>query len=198
LPYIQTPNLPLRYEIEATTTASSDTSMTKICAAIISEGGTDQQAAISHAISTGNTLATATNSAYKPIISIRSKQTFSSKQNRGEVFPESYEVYAETKGVQYRVLLNATLLTASWQSAGTNALIDYDTASISVSGGEIIGGGYVGASANTRDSIPKDLIGKIALTRGIDNTTFDTITIAAIGIGGTSDVGARVTVKEIY
>lgn len=198
LPYVQTPNLPIRYEIENTTTASSNTSMTMICAAVISEGGSDTERAISHSVSTKDLLVSSAATTVTPIISVRAKQTVSGKQNRAEIIPEGFEVYAETRGVHYNVILNGTITTASWQSGGTNCLVDYDTASTVVSGGEIIASGFVGAGVQQRVSVPSDIISKLALTRSIDNTTGDTLTLASVGIGGSASVGGRITVREIY
>lgn len=196
--YIRTANLPIRYEMENISTVASATSMSMICTSVLSEGGQEEERAITHHVGTEGDLVSVSGTRV-PIISIRSKQTFSSITNRAAIIPIEFSIYAETRGVHYEILYNATTLTtATWTSGGDKALIEYDTSSTTVAGGEVLYGGFLGASNQIKQSVNEKAATKIFLTRGIDPSEFDTITIVALGIGGNASVGACITVKEVY
>ena len=73
IPYMRTPNLPCRYEIENTGVAASGTTFRQICTSVLREGG-EQILSEERSVDMGLTTFTAVN-AYTTLIGIRTKAT---------------------------------------------------------------------------------------------------------------------------
>ena len=150
--YMTTAILPIRYEIENTTAGSSAT-LQQICSSVISEGGYELKGR-GHYIG-GSLLATAktiSTTVFSPLISVRLKSTRLDAVSilSGAGLVASADTY------DIRLIKGGTLTGASWQSAGTDSAIEYDTTATAVSGGDVVRGGLFDLSNQSSATIKFD------------------------------------------
>lgn len=126
--YMQTATLPLRYEITNTDVTASSSTMTMICATVISEGGYDQVSAPQIARPTGNgvTLANNTGLTFTPLVSIRINSSYFG----AVVIPSIVNFVATAQGNYEVVLIRNPTLTGATFAAGaiSGGIVDVDTA----------------------------------------------------------------------
>lgn len=197
-PYMATANLPVRYEIVNTGTASGTATMGCICAKVDSEGGFEP-VGIQYSASNGVT-AKSTTTTLIPLLSIRPGPTFGGITNRGWIMPQSAEIFGVSSpnalNVYYQIILNATLTGASWTAVNTNAMGQYDiTASaVALGTGVVIEEGYTVTNANKGGigAAFSTVFSSRPLVNSFDGTTPDTLTIAARTITGTADLYANI------
>ena len=178
--YWQTPNLPVRWEIENTGTAVGAPNMQSICCSAMVSGGLEGSG-ITRSASRG-TSGTAIGSSVEPVMSIRLK----SSHNRATVVPESFSVLsAGNSDFYWQLVMNPTITggtAASWVSGGD--AVEYDiTADGVVSAGDVIASGY--SSNNT--SIANVEIGRFLSLASDYSGTSDVLVLAVNIIGGGSD-----------
>jgi hypothetical protein len=123
--YMTTATLPVRYEIVNTGTTESISSLTQICASVMSEGGYEQASQIYWARMTGTTGAPANvpvTNIFVPLVTIR----LNASKLGAVVLPAQYSVLPITSS-NYEVCMirNATLTGASYVT-GTFPDVDYD------------------------------------------------------------------------
>jgi hypothetical protein len=189
--YMQTATLPLRYEITNTGATASSSTLTMICATVISEGGYDQVTSPQIARPTGNgvTIANNTGLTFTPLISIRLNSSYF-----GAVIVPSIVNFVATAQGTYEVVLvrNGTLTGATFAAGAiSGGMVDTDTAatSFTATADGILQTDYV-VSTN-QGSVPIiapfgynfDLqLGVSASTTGNGFNASDVITLAARGI----------------
>jgi len=126
--YMQTATLPLRYEIINTDTTASASTLTMICATVISEGGYDQVSGPQIARPTGNgvTLANNTGLDFTPLVSIR----INSNYFGAVIIPSIVNFVATAQGNYEVVLIRNPTLTGATFAAGaiSSGMVDVDTA----------------------------------------------------------------------
>lgn len=170
--------LGFRYKI----TANASATMKAICCTVKSEGGTPlyEMPGLPRAVSNQETAVTASTTLV-PILSIRPKTTFNSKDNLILGVPKSWQVET-TQPVRVVLLHDCTLTGASWTDVDTtNSMMEYDVTASAVSGGHEVDEVYVsvaGAGVNSRGSTAGPL-GKTLLWNRQDSVT-GILTIAAI------------------
>jgi hypothetical protein len=125
VPYMRTPNLPMRWEIENLAALSVAPEMDAICCTIISEGGT-AMAGFGRAWGVVPGVSVSGAGTIKQIIAFRLKGS----HNRATVFPKQVSLLSTT-AANYRwiVSINPTFtggIAASWQSVPNSAL-EFDT-----------------------------------------------------------------------
>lgn len=194
--YMTTANLPIRYEIENTGVTASSTDMIQICSSVQSEGGFEDEKGITHSASNGITTIGVTTR--RPILTIRPSTTFNSITNRGIVLPLAIDLYAQTNSSYFEIVLNGTLTGASFTSVGTNSIVSFDVSATAISGGEIIDGGFIAASATARESLQNAIKSKLLLCNDYVGTTTDTLSIVCTSFTGTSNVSGSITFRELY
>ena len=139
-PYMTTANLPVRYEIDNTTGAST-ASILCLCATVISEGGATKDLGIEFAADGGAGKSIGTTETN--VMTIRPKATFNSITNRGLIIPLELTLYSKDKAGWIRVYTGATLAgSPSFTSAGTSSITEYDVAGTTVSGGILVHAQY--------------------------------------------------------
>jgi hypothetical protein len=160
--YMQSPNLPVRWEISSSETSGVAADMAAICATVISEGGRKEQGRIFSADRGNNPTSIAL--IEEPVISIR----LAPNHERMTVIPETFSILAASSAnFKWRLMLNPTISDAdvvNWTaSSGSNA-VQYDvTMSGSVSGGTTLMSGYIANASNAGDIlIPADKITPLA------------------------------------
>lgn len=137
--YMQTPNLPVRWEVENTGVPPVAPLLESICCSVQSEGGLSPLATLRSA-DRGITPKTGVSTTLVPIISIRLKSAF----NRNTVFPlESLATTTSSEDFRWALLLNPTGISGgTWVSVPDSA-VEYNISQTgTVSGGTQIGSGY--------------------------------------------------------
>jgi len=133
--YITTAILPLRYEITNTAETASSSSLKQICSTVISEGGYEQTS-IEHiaAMSTATTGSYITTT-YKPLVSIK----LASTALGAVVIPYNVN-FLPTTTDNYQVALfkNPTLSGASYSAVSSDANVEFDVSSTSISSGTLV------------------------------------------------------------
>ena len=178
--YMTTATLPLRYEIENTSTTASQSTMKQICSTVISFGGYElygSQQGINTPIGTSYTLTT--NQVYYPVISLRLKST----SLDAVVIMTALSLLADTTGEKYnwQVLASAATTGGSWLSAGANSAVEYNLTATSVtSGGRILASGFFSSTTNTGSSVNilKEALFKFQLERNtFTNTQYELVLV---------------------
>lgn len=199
VPYIQTANLPVRWEISSAATETG--SMKQICASVISEGGIEEDLGIPQGrdnLGSGASIATGSE---VPVIAIRPKASFNSKTNRGTIIPEAIDILADQDAC-YRIYYNASVTTgASWTSQGSNSITEYDVSAtaFSTTGAELIASGFVAANGvNTTTSESSDFTVRlpIVLDKAGSNPIELVVTMQALTSSGTGYASLRW--RELY
>ena len=146
--YMTTASLPIRYELENTTTTASSSTMKQICSSVQSEGGYEGFARRYNVTKNGSNPTTlTTQDTQYPMIALR----LNSNRLDSAVVPSNLSVVLEQTGsnkpdtVQYRILLNPTLTGNTW-STHFNGNVDYNVTATAVTGGTDIIGGYISSS----------------------------------------------------
>jgi hypothetical protein len=141
--YMTTAILPVRYEITNTAATGSASYLKQICSSVMSEGGFEQTS-IDHA-ARRTAIFTNIDTTFIPIISIRLVSTA-----LGSVVIPNRTQFLPTTNQNYEIALvkNTTLTTASWVTVPSDANVEYDVSSTSMSGGTICQTDYVTASGS--------------------------------------------------
>lgn len=180
--YMQTAILPIRYEIENTGATASSSTLTQICSSVISEGGYDQKSVLRWVRMTS---ATTVSTDFEPLVSIRLKSTTLG----AVIIPSIFNAIPIGSTLDYEVALikNATLTTPSWTSFSPT--VESDTASLTMTGGEIVQSTYVSGSNQGSGLASGDLEYNFALQLGSSlSGVSDIFTLAARTISGTDDI----------
>jgi hypothetical protein len=199
--YMQTANLPIRYEVFNEGGTGANISQEAICSSIDLEGGGygDDEHGLNFCVSNGVGSITAPSNAYVPIISMRVADLFKGKTYRGHVHIDTFEALVNTNSVHYKVLWNATLTGPSWVAAeATHSGVEYDISSSAVSGGVEIGCGYwQSGTASNKNINNSSISAKLQLARTYANVR-DTMTIVARSLTGTAGVSCAIPFIEQY
>lgn len=193
-PYMRTPSLPLRVELNNTGAVGSSTTLDLVCFAFQKESSDTLSAPYLFTASTKNTLTSLGNTII-PLLSIRPKLLFNSLTNRIPIIPSSFLVATTQQLAYIQVLLNPTLTAASFASVDTNSAVEFDTAATAVSGGTLVKELYVPASSSLTASAAASIIAQLellSLALNIAGNTQDVLTIA-----GRSTAGGTNTVAQM-
>jgi hypothetical protein len=171
--YMTTACLPLRYEIENTSSQATSSTMRQICSTILSEGGYEgfsRRYNITHSGTTPHTLTTA--GTQYPLVAIR----LAPDRLDSIIVPSNISVAIEPSGsnkplvVQYRILLNPTLTGNTW-TTHYNGNVQYNITATGVTGGTDIIGGYISSSGTLDVSSINDFNFQIGRTQlGVSDT----------------------------
>lgn len=141
--YMTTASLPVRYEIENTSSTSGATTLEHICNTVISEGGY-KPTPLTKSISTPLAGTNISSVSPTPVIAIRLK----SNRIGGIVTPHKLVLYGEQSvAYQYNVIQSPTITGGTWTSAGADSHVEYNITPTSFSGGEtLLQGMFAGGS----------------------------------------------------
>lgn len=150
--YMATACLPVRAELENTTSTVSASEMKLICTSVISEGGYELRGkpkTAGHDLN-GYTMAGNIQTLY-PLISIRLK----SSRLDGVVLPKNFSVAVKDNAMyRYQLLTGSVTTGGSWISAGADSSVEYNLEATGfVSTGTTVEIGYI-ASSNQSSSAP--------------------------------------------
>lgn len=199
--YMQTPNLPIQYQIENTGVAASATTMKAICCSVISEGGFEMERGLIFTANNGTTSIGVTTR--RAILSIRPAATFNSITNRALIVPMDLEIAAKTNDSLWELVYNPTYTgTPTWTAVdSSNSAVEYsvhgDAAAGAFTGGVVIDSGYaVAGSSTNRVTINSTIISRLPLT--LDNAGSNPIGLAIVctSLNATSTVSADINWRE--
>jgi hypothetical protein len=196
--YMTTATLPLRYEIENTSTTASQSTMKQICSTVISFGGYElygSQQGINTPIGTSYTLST--REVYYPVISLRLKST----SVDAVVIMTALSLLADTTGEKYnwQVVASAVTSGGSWISAGANSAVEYNLTATSATSGRILASGFFSSTANTGNSVNilKEALFKFQLERNTFTNTQYELVLLVTASQNTSKIFASMDWEEI-
>jgi hypothetical protein len=148
--YMTTAILPVRYEINTTTSAVA-ASMKAICCSVVSEGGFEQTS-IDHVARRTTSFTNIDTAAFYPIVSIR----LASGRTGAVVLPNRVQFLPLTsQNYEVALIKNPTLTGATWAATvPSDSNVDYDVAATAMTGGTIVQTDYVtstgsGGTVNT-------------------------------------------------
>jgi len=184
--YMQTANLPIRYEIETTDTIGSAATLQQVCSTTMIEGGYAPQGlrqSIGTASLNGVNLTTA--GTYYNLATIRIK----SSRPYAVIIPIDVSASAiSNSDFEVKLIKNATPSTAfSYTSYSDN--VEYDlTGTTTITGGTVIGQAYLsGKGANSLRFAQEGFNFEYQIGQTISGTS-DTITLAAKGASNGDDI----------
>jgi hypothetical protein len=210
--YMQTPSLPLRYEIESTTSFSGTANYDSICMAVLSEGGVHEEEGEPFAASNGAVLVACAQNIRKPLLAIRPRLTTPStsggKPNRKVLLVQGFEVFAQDNDTYYELVWGGTVtgLSSDWQDVHDESSVEYTKLCTGMTGGVVIDAGYIPAArANGGSSEKHAITGHAHLALDIagahPTTTVDTYTdqlaLVVTPFAGASDCGAVINWQEV-
>jgi len=201
VPYMSSPHLPVRYEIENTAATTSNSSMLHICSAVFTEGTFRIFRRVFQSFNSGITTAAVTTR--RPVLSIRPKETFNSILNRGIILINSFNTQVDTNGILLELVKGGTIGGApSWTSGGENSISEFDVAGTTISGGEVVLSRYISSTNPVSAGELKEAISGLRIENGIslnfDGTIQETFSIVATAQTGTANVLAAIDVSELY
>jgi len=184
IPWASTPNLPLRYEI-ITTSSSGVCSMRCICAAVISEGGTNHNGLIRHKSTAGAAISTTTENTLYALVGIRLKSTHLGANI--EILKTALQIQTASEYAEWVLLFNPTVAGTFTYGNETNSAVQtvIGTVSNTVTGGTHMGGGYLQSGTKGGDAGGGDVANTLKLGAALDGT-LDEIVLAVRPIGGVS------------
>ena len=178
--YMTTASLPLRYEIKNTAATANSSTLKQVCSTVISEGGYElrgDQWSVGTPVQTPKTLTTA--GTYYPIVSIQLTAT-----NLDAIVILTalslIGINSNPCSVAWRVIRGGTLTSPSWTPASSSSSVEYDTSATAISGGQVLGQGYIGITNQSSQTIDvlKEALFKFQLQRNGLTSTPEPITIA--------------------
>jgi hypothetical protein len=203
VPYMQSPNLPVRCEIFNTGTTTGG-SFDQICSSVISEGGYVETGQDYSTLNTN--LRTVVAGATVPLLAIRLSNTFQGYLNRLTCKLGEFSFYSVKEPLYYKVikLPNDSFLTGgSWTSVNSGSGVEYNIGANAYTDGKVFASGYVSAAVGNRGSVSADSDASNArenyIAQNYDSTNSEIYVIAVTNLGTTSTtVGCAMQWREIY
>jgi hypothetical protein len=196
-PYIAYASLPVHYEVRST--GSNTASLDAICSSVVSEGGGALADIPGRTFGDANTAGAAVTTR-RPILSIRSAQTYNGLPNLAIVLPNTVTVYTATASVYVELVRNGSLSGPSWSNIDPNSTAQVDTSATAINGGStvystIVGSTFAGASSVL--AIAENLLDRLVIAYSQLTSTPDTISVVATSLGASTTTYAALTWKEI-
>lgn len=191
--YMQTANLPVRWEIAGNGVAT----MYATCASVNSEGGADKFFGYQFAYSRASV--TAVNNTRTYGFSIRPKATFNSIVNRTWLKPLAFDCLVTGNSPVLMEIFYGTAIAGSpsWSDMdGTYSALQVDTAG-SPSGGVKVAQIFIGSTATNKGEASKLFSARYPLTLDIAGTGFNHITVYVTGVGADSACRPGLSWEEV-
>lgn len=193
--YMQTASLPVRYEVVSDTNEGG--SLSQICSAVISEGGFEEETGILQAKDNHGAGVSLT-TAHAPVLAIRPSATFNGIVNRGQIVPESVEVYSDSNA-SYRVYWRGVTTAGTWSSHSGNSIVDYNVTGtgITTTSAELVASGWVAAGNKSGASV-KGLASRLPITLDYQGANPIEMVVTMATLTGTGTGYAALSWREIY
>jgi hypothetical protein len=196
-PYIQTATQPIRCGMTCTGTVS--TTMRFICAAVSSEGGSEDAAGYSFSAGSGSV--NSGNSTRAHIISLRPTTTFNSITNRIKFVLDSVDILVTGNNAVLWELVIGQAITGASYAAVNSTYSGFETSAGTISGSPaaVIAAGYVSASATIKGSLSYKLANRYPITLDAAGAVRanGTLSILGTGLGAASAMYARFNWHEL-
>jgi hypothetical protein len=193
---------PLRFEIRNTGVSASSTTLQQYKSALLSDGAVNILGAQRGMfIATRGTASRQVTTTVLPLVSLRASSTFKGKTSHVLIAPVAVVVFSLDIMIQYFVYKNATLTGANWVDVATGvSAAQQDITATSLSGGVVIGGGFIADSAfktSGTAASDNDMLRSAYITCNYAGVS-DVVTVAAKSFGSNANVTAAISFKEIY
>lgn len=198
--YMQRPHLPLRAEITNLAGVTA-TNLDLICCTVQSEGGIEETRAYHFAAMRGASVAVTTRRA---ILSVRPAATFNGLATRGQIIPESIDVFSDASA-DYEVVVAPTFTgTPVWTAQdASNSQVEYsihnDAAAGAITGGLVTEAGTVAVGGGSaRSSAETPIRTRIPITLDYAGANPRALSVVATSHTGTANMRATINWKEVY
>lgn len=196
--YMQTANLPIRYQLKNPGNGDAGT-LYQICSAVFSEGGFEVDRG--YPFGFGNSTTGISVTTRRAILSIRPKATFNSIVNRGAILPESMDLTTSSAASQivfWELVYNPTYTTGggalTWTSADANSIVEYsihaDANAGAFTGGTRIKCGHVPSANSGRIALEKEIVSRLPLCLDIAGANPRALALVCTASGATTCYGA--------
>jgi len=185
-PFMTTPSLPIRYEIESTA-ASAGATFTMTCCAAFSEGGFNPTGVVA---SVPTTTTRGVSTTLLPVISVRLKTAY----QRAMLIPmiASAQV-TSVDDIICQVIVRGSLTGASWNDTSSNAT-EYDVSATAITGGIVIASFFGNDNAS---DVAVRLDSALVIAANLAGAT-DIISLVIRTDSGSANVLGSLTWKEVY
>lgn len=187
-PFFQINKLPITIKLENSSSSTSTSLYYKDSSILLENGLNNDYYSFSAATNDIKTVSFVE----KPILSIRSKNLINSIENRQIIIPKLLGIFTQGSRIKFKLLINPTLVGASFTSVDYNSSAEYDISATSFSGGDQI---YLNYIATNEGSINLDLSSMFNLYgRNIKQNAFATsVDILTIIVASDSKISTRVS-----
>ena len=221
VPYTQTFNLPVRYEMRNTTTTTSARvgyfdayngcflevyktgvsppggTINAVCCSVQSEGG-EESRGFPRSANTGTSAIAVTTR--RPVLSIRAAALFNTLTNRCQIEMADYRLLAGSNSSLYEIVIGGTLTGAAWATVGAASAAEYDITATAITGGTTVISDYVlsgSGSTKGESSGLVDIRSPLVISK-IDGAlnTQTPISIVCTSLSGTSNINAAMNWHE--
>lgn len=196
--YMQTACLPLRSEIENTSTTASNSTLKLICSTVISEGGY-QPGGMSRSFGQepGSQYFLNTAGTYYPVVSIR----LNPSDIDALVIPKEIGILPiNAANYKWKLVYNPTITGATWANVASDSSVQYQSnSSATMSGGIDLASGFVSSTvqAGGTASLGDSQLFKYQLERDTFTSTPIPLTLAITCATATSNVCGALTWEEV-
>jgi hypothetical protein len=201
-PYLAQASLPVRYRVKSVNTTAA-ISMDAICSTVISEGGADLQDIPGRTFAASNKLTFRTvNSVTKfPVLAIECVEQLNSIDQNAVVIPIELEMNMTGTPAWVDVILRPTTLTTgggapTWSTPETGSTVRFSDNTDAVTGGTVVGGFYVPATASVRGSRGTTSLDKVVMAYSHLLAKGDQL-VLAVTTGGNGTASGTMLWKEI-
>lgn len=202
--YMRSADRPLRYEIRNIGAASGTTTLSQLCATVVSEGGSADLTGLPFAApSSAVGIASVAVTTRRAVLSIRPKTTFNSIINRTLAEILDIHLTAANNGSFVEVVFNPTYTgTPVWTSADANSAVEWsphtDAAAGAFTGGTVVDSSFVVAGQGSSRSLLADtLSSRLPMSLDYAGTAQRGYAIVCTSLSGTSNVTRAAHWKEI-
>jgi hypothetical protein len=192
--YMTSATLPLRLEIENTSSTLTTSRLKHICNTVISEGGSTPRVT-PRSISTPLTGINLSNTDFTPVITIRLKST----NIDGVVVPVDIDLYGlQNTAYRYAIFNDVTLTGGTWVSANAESHVEYNITATAYTGGrKILEGIFVGGTISGSTSVNlKEHNSALQLTRKANGGAAEVFLLAVQATTNNDDCVASMIWEE--
>lgn len=197
--YIQTACLPIRCEIENTSSTSNSSTLKIICSTVISEGGYElsgKSKTYGQEPTAASQITMANAGTYYPLVSLRLKST----NLDSIVIPKNIGIIPiNSANYRWKIITGATINGAVWTSYASDSSVEYNSnTTATITGGADINSGYVTSTVQAGGTVTLgDGLFKYQLERNSFTSTPTVFTLAITSGTATSNAVGSVTWEEI-
>ena len=206
--YMETADLPLRYEVFNSGGAGSNISLESICSSVESEGGIQENSVYPFSYSAYVDTPLSISTTMRPLVTRRLRSTFNGKTVRGVARLNSFGLRVGSNDIYWEISFNQTVTLGAGGSTVTGlvnsaySISEYDTyvgANNTVSGGSVIFNGFALSGAGGSRGLTLSPGANTVLQIGKNYAgVSDSYTLSARSTASTATVSVVVQLEETY